>query len=118
MPTEISTSEYIQRRQKVLTALKDSMGVVYAGEGAPPLLGRWHPDFNFHYLTGLSHEAGAAVLFNPTSPDPTRRCVLFLRPLNPELERWDGYRDPISSALKSRTGFDAVMRSITLSATL
>ena len=43
--------------------------------------------------------------------DPRRRIVLFLRPLNPELERWDGYRQPIGPELKASTGFTTVMFS-------
>lgn len=94
----------------MLKALKGAAAVVFAGEGAPPLLGRWRPDMHFYYLTGLENEAGAAVLFDPTNESPDRRICLFLRPLNPELERWDGYREPIGSQLKQRTGFKAVFR--------
>jgi len=114
----VSTEEYAARRNAVLKELKGAVGVVYAGEGAPPLLGRWRPDFNFYYLTGLSTEAGGAVLFNPQAEDPKRRCVLFLRPLNPEVERWDGYRDTIGSGLRGATGFQTIMRSNTLPAAL
>ena len=114
----IATSEFIARREKVLKALKGSAGVVFAGEGAPPLLGRWRADASFLYLTGIDSEAGAAVLFNPSAEAPDRRCVLFLRPLNPELEQWDGYRERISSSLKQRTGFTTVIRSTSLPAAL
>lgn len=107
----IALSEYAQRRDRLLKALKGSVGVIFAGESAPPLLGKWRPDASFLYLTGLSGEAGAAVLFDPENEDPDRRCVLFLRPLNPELERWDGYREQISSTLKQSTGFKTIMRS-------
>jgi Xaa-Pro aminopeptidase len=108
----IPTTEYRARRDKVLKALdrEGAAAVVFSGEGAAPLLGRWRPDFNFLYLTGIDNEAGATILFDPTAEDPKRRCVLFLRPLNPELDRWDGFRDEISAALKQRHGFDTVMR--------
>jgi len=114
----IPLSEYIARRQRVLKELQGAVGVVFAGEGAPPLLGRWRPDFNFYYLTGLSNEAGAAVVFFPGADDPKRRCALFLRPLNAEMERWDGYRERIASPLKQRTGFETIMRSNALPAAL
>ena len=110
----ITPSEFAERRAKVLKELKGAAAVVFAGEGSPPLLGRWRPDANFLYLTGIETEAGAAVLFNPAADTEERRCILFLRPLNPELERWDGYREQISSTLKQKTGFKIVMRSITL----
>lgn len=103
--TGIELREFAARRQRVLKALGSAAAVVFAGEGAPPLLGKWKPDYNFYYLTGLADEAGAALLFDPENPDPDRRTVLFLRPLNPELERWDGYRESIASGLKERTGF-------------
>ena len=109
--TGIPLAEYVARRNAVLKGLKGAAGVVLAGEGAPPLLGRWRPDFNFFYLTGLSNEPGAAVLFDPTHENPDRRCVLILKPIDPETDRWDGYRDPIGAALRDRTGFKTVQRS-------
>jgi Xaa-Pro aminopeptidase len=114
----IPLSEYVARRQRVLKELKGAVGVVFAGEGAPPLLGKWRPDFNFYYLTGLSTEPGAAVLFNPDADDPKWRCVLFLRPLNAEMERWDGYREQIGSPLRQRMGFETIVRSNRLPAAL
>ena len=114
----IALSEYVARRAAVLKALKGAAAVVLAGEGSAPLLGRWRPDFNFYYLTGLSGEPGAAVLFDPTHENPDRRCVLLLRPLNPEADRWDGYREAIGSGLRGRTGFSAVFRSGSLPALL
>lgn len=114
----ISLAEYRRRRDAVFKALKGAAAVVFAGEGSPPLLGRWRPDFNFLYLTGIDGEAGAAVLFNPAAEDERRRCVLFLRPMDSELERWDGYRDPIGKALREKTGFETVVRSGGLPAAL
>ena len=40
--------------------------------------------------------------------------MLFLKPVNPELEVWDGYRDHISEELRNRYGFDTVMRTLSL----
>src|SRR5579864_2143601 len=85
----IPLSEYAARRDKVLKALKGAAAVVFAGEGGPPLLGRWRPDFHFLYLTGLESEPGAAIVFDPTATHRDRQIVLLLRPLNPEAERWD-----------------------------
>jgi Xaa-Pro aminopeptidase len=109
----IPTAEYRARRDKVLKSLarEGAAAVVFSGEGSAPLLGRWRPDLNFLYLTGIDNEAAAALLFDPSHEDPRRRCALFLRPLNPELDRWDGLRDEIGSALKNRHGFDHVMRT-------
>lgn len=114
MDTNIKVSEYQARRASVLKALKGSVGVVFAGEGGAPLVGKWRPDAFFYYLTGLSEERGAAVVFDPSSPDPTRRCVLYLKPLMPEIDAWDGYRAPLGEELKKATGFDRVMRTLAL----
>jgi Xaa-Pro aminopeptidase len=125
MPTKTSKnidsiplSEYQTRRRSVMKSLDGAAAIVFAGEGAPPLLGKWRADQHFVYLTGLENEAGAAVLFDPTNENPKRRIVLFLRPLNPELERWDGYREPISTALKEQTGFETILRANWIAASL
>lgn len=122
MPTDSQTaiplSEYHARRNKVLKSLDGAAAIVFAGEGAAPLLGKWRPDQHFVYLTGLDNESGAAVLFDPTNENPRRRIILFLRPHNPELDRWDGYRDTISQNLKRATGFETIMRTNHLPAML
>jgi len=110
----IQTSEYVARRESVLKALKGAAAVVFAGEHAGPEIGSWRPNVHFEYLTGIADEPGAAVLFNPGAEDPNKRCILFLKPLNPEMERWDGYRDEINSALRSRLGFAKVFRTTML----
>ncbi len=110
----ITTAEYRSRREKVLGALKGSVGLVLAGDGAPPLMGFWQASSHFEYLSGIKDEAGAAVLFDPWHADPKKRCILFLRPLNPELEAWDGYRETIGQALKDKTGFETVLRATAL----
>src|SRR3954471_5064047 len=104
----IPLSEYQSRRREVLKSLNGAAAIVFAGEGSPPLLGKWRADQHFVYLTGLDTEPGAAVLFDPTNENPKHRIILFLKPLNPEMERWDGYRDPINQSLKDRTGFETI----------
>lgn len=111
MDKAIKVSEYQARRKKISAQLKDAVGVVFAGAGAPPLRGEWFPDMNFRYLTGIVNEPGAVVLFDPKNPNPKRRTILFLQPVNPEMDVWDGYRDHISQELRDRYGFDTVMRT-------
>ena len=108
---EISVAEYATRRARVLEGLSGAVGVVFAGEGGPPLLGRWTANKHFIYLTGITNEPGAAVLFDPTAPDPSKRITLLLKSRDPEREHWDGYRDPINQALKEKTGFTNIGRS-------
>jgi Xaa-Pro aminopeptidase len=114
----VPLSEYIERRKRVLKALKKSTGIIFAGEGGSPLLGKWMPDRNFLYLTGIENEPGAAVLFDPTVEDEKRKIILFLRPLNIEVEKWDGYRQEIGPDLKEKTGFETVMRAGGIAGTL
>lgn len=114
MPDAIATSEYRKRRERLLKELGGAAGVVFAGDGAAPLSGRWQPDWSFYYFTGIREEAGAALLLDPRAEDPRRRCILFLRPLNPEAEQWDGLRDRIGQSLKKRWGLETVMRTTAL----
>ncbi len=112
--TSIKINEYQSRRKKVLTGLKGAVGLMFAGEGSPPLLGEWMPDMNFRYLTGIDTEPGAMIFFDPSNPDPKKRLVLLLKAVNPEIDVWDGYRDLISEKLRRETGFDSVMRTYAL----
>lgn len=114
MDSAIKISEYQARRKKVLSGLKGAVGLMFAGEGAPPLLGEWMPDMNFKYLTGIADEPGAMVFFDPSNPDAKKRIVLLLKPVNPEIDVWDGYRDLVSEKLRKETGFDTVMRNYAL----
>ncbi len=108
---DIAVTEYRDRRERLLRALKGSAAVVFAGEGSAPLVGRWQAHRHFLYLTGIDNEPGAAVLFDPSAEDPKRRIVLFLKPLNIEAEKWDGYRGEIGPELKEKTGFATIMRA-------
>jgi len=108
----VPIAEYADRRRRVLQALEGAAGLVLAGHETPvPSLGRWKTDRMFWYLTGLDHESGAAVLFDPSAEDEAKRITLFVRPRDPEIERWDGPREPIDSALKAKTGFPAIART-------
>lgn len=107
----IPLSEYAERRAKALSAIKGSIGVVFAGEADANLHHAWRPHPHFEYLTGITDEAGAALLLDPTNPVEARRSILFLRPLNPEIEKWDGFRDTISSKLRERYGVPTIMRT-------
>jgi len=107
----IPLPEFASRRQELFKSLDGAAGVVFAGDGAPPLIGKWRPEQNFIYLAGIDSEPGAAILFDPSADDPKQRIVLFLRPLNLEMERWDGYRQQIGPELKKKLGFDSVFRT-------
>lgn len=114
----IDLKEYHARRASVLKALDGAAAVVFSGELLAGAHGKFTPDPSFFYLTGIPHEPGAAVLFNPQSEDPRRRIVLFLKPIDPEMDRWERYRDMISEDMKSGAGFDSIMRTAQLPAML
>ncbi len=104
----IPLSEHAARRKKVLAAVRGGVGLVFAGEpaGEP-----WRPHAHFEYLTGIADEPGAVLMLDPGNPTASRRQVLFLAPLNPEREKWDGYRCEIGQELRERTGFAAIYRT-------
>ena len=104
----ITPSEFSKRRDTLLKSLGNSVAIVAAGEGAS---GNFKADANFVYLTGIENESGAIALFDGGHPQPERRVSLFLRPINSEAERWDGYRATINAELKKQTGFATVLRT-------
>lgn len=114
----IGNGEFAARRERVVRALDGAVGAVFAGEGAPPLLGKWRPDPHFAYLTGIDDEPGAVLVLDPKAEDPRRRVVLFLKAHDSELEVWDGYREQIGTGLKARYGLETIMRKRFLGRTL
>ncbi len=110
----VSNNEFAARRERVLRSLeKDgrAIGLVLAGDADHSLSSAWRPNPNFEYLTGITDEPGAILLLDSGHPAKARRVQLYLRPLNPELERWDGFREPVSAALKTRYGIETIMRT-------
>ncbi|MBU3728938.1 MAG: M24 family metallopeptidase, partial [Phycisphaerales bacterium] len=107
----IPPAEFASRREALLKQLKDSVGLVFAGDQDPSLHHEWRPHPHFEYLTGITDEPGAALLLDPTHPVAARRVQLFLRPLNPEVEKWDGLRDTIASPLRARYGIPSIFRT-------
>ncbi len=106
----IPQSEYRARRGRVHRGLKDAAGLVFAGDASDGDAS-WRPHPHFEYLTGVADEPGAILLLDSTHPVESRRDVLFLRPLDPEKEQWDGLRSHISASLRERTGFQTVYRT-------
>lgn len=107
----ISLGEFAERRQRVLKSLGNSVGLIVAGEHDAHLSGHYRPHPHFEYLTGIIDEPGAMLLLDPANPDKNKREVLLLKPLNPELEQWDGLRDTIGTSLRASTGFKTIFRT-------
>lgn len=106
----ISLDEFAGRRKKLGTALKKSVGIIFAGDGDPHGEAAFRPHPHFEYLTGVTDEPGAILVLDPGNPIQSRRELLFLRPRDPEEEKWDGYRLGIGKELRDCTGFKAVFR--------
>ena len=107
----ITHAEFRTRRDRILADLGQSAALVLAGEADPSLHYPWKPHAHFEYLTGIVDEPGAMLFLDPAHPVPSKRATLLLRPLNPEVEKWDGFRDELGGTLRARTGFDTVLRT-------
>ncbi|MEE8156002.1 MAG: Xaa-Pro peptidase family protein, partial [Phycisphaerales bacterium] len=112
MPIEsIPLNEYATRRTKLLTSLKRAAALVFAGSHTNPLTDEYRPHPHFEYLTGIVAEPNAVLLLDPTNAIEARRAMLFLAPLNPEVDKWDGYRLEINKALRDKIGFKTIFRT-------
>jgi Xaa-Pro aminopeptidase len=107
----IPAAEYAARRRKLASALDDAVGVVFAGTHDAHLPTPYRPHPHFEYLTGVTDEPDAVLVLHPGAPVPARREMLFLRALDPEVEKWDGYRLEIGKSLRDRVGLQAVFRA-------
>nr|MBC8421607.1 aminopeptidase P family protein [bacterium] len=111
----IPLKEYASRRAKITKQLKGATGIVFAGESEGERTSTWRPHPHFEYLTGITNEPEAMLLFDPTNPVAFKREILFLSARDPEVEQWDGIRLPLGSKLKKKTGFRTILRSRHLS---
>ncbi|MCE9619846.1 MAG: Xaa-Pro peptidase family protein [Planctomycetes bacterium] len=107
----IDRAEFARRRAALLESLRGSVGLVLAGEADPNLHHPYAAHAHFFYLTGIANEPGASLLLDPKNPNPARRIQLFLRPLNPEREKWDGFRPEIGGELRALAGIETLFRT-------
>lgn len=108
---QIAPAEYQDRRASLRDELDGAIGVVHAGDATRGLVPQYRPHSHFVYLTGISDEPGAILVLDPGNPVPEKREALFLAPLDRERERWDGYREEISSSLRTALGFKTILRT-------
>lgn len=95
------------RRERLLERIGEAVVVI----GAAPELYRsrdtevpYRPNTDLYYLTGVEEPEALAIL---TPFDPAHRFTLFVRPRDPERERWNGPRLGVERA-KEVHGADAV----------
>jgi len=106
-PPDLPPSTYRERRERVMKEL-GGCATALASQGDPVgVVQEYRQDGHFLWLTGVD-EPGAWIVLLPKGK--YSRHVLYLRPRDPEAERWTGPRDPISPALKEKYGVDEVRR--------
>jgi len=96
---------YQARRAKLMKSLGGGIAVLYA-RGEEDANG-YRQDGDFYYLTGLN-EPGAVLVLSPEERVDKER--LFLKPRNPDAERWTGIRPDIGDSLRRVTGIERISR--------
>jgi Xaa-Pro aminopeptidase len=99
---------YRDRRERVMREI-DGCATAISAQGRTGIgaVADFRQDDDFFWLTGMN-EPDAWLILQPKSK--TLRTLLYLRPRDPESERWTGPRDAISPALKAKLGVDEVRR--------
>jgi Xaa-Pro aminopeptidase len=106
-PPDLPATIYRARRERVMKELDGCVAVVAARGETNGVTEDFRQDADFFWLTGLN-EGEAWILLAPRAKYD--RTTLFLKPRDPEHERWTGPRDPLSPALLERYGVDKVGR--------
>ena len=106
-PADLAASDYRERRDRLMKALDGCIAVIGAQGEVSGITEDYRQDADFYWLTGIN-EPGAFLVFAPKAP--FNKVTLFLKPRDPEAERWTGPREPISPELKERYGVDRVRR--------
>lgn len=103
---------YRDRRQRLMQQMKTGVAVIYGAttvDRASTVAPIDRGGSDFAYLTGITDEAGAALILAPG--ERTYREFLFLPTVDPEHDRWEGTRLLLGREVRERTGFERVMRT-------
>jgi Xaa-Pro aminopeptidase len=106
-PPDLPVSVYQERRHRVMASIGDCVALISAQGVSQGITEDFRQDADFYWLTGIN-EPDAQLLLQPKSP--YRKVVLFLKPRDPEAERWTGPREAISPELLKTYGVDRVRR--------
>jgi Xaa-Pro aminopeptidase len=106
-PPDLGPAVYRARREKVIEALGGCVALVGSEGETSGVTEDYRQDADFLWLTGVN-ESEAWLLLTPKAKYD--RATLFLRPRDPEHERWTGPREPLSPAAKERYGVDRLLR--------
>ncbi len=91
-------AEYAQRRQRLMAKIGSGVAIFCS---APPAVNHadveynYRQDSDFYYLTGFA-EPDAIAVFVPNHEE--HKFILFVRPRNPAMEVWTGYRAGVEGA--------------------
>jgi Xaa-Pro aminopeptidase len=108
----IGVDVFKSRRAELMGSLDGGVAVLYGRGASGGVVKRgFIQESSFYYLTGIS-EPGAVLVLAPG--EQRYRETLYLEPRNPEVENWDGRREPLGDALNEATGFDRVARTTAL----
>lgn len=114
-PADLPVAVYRERRARVMKALDGCVGILAAQGEVSGITEDYRQDSDFLWLTGIN-EPHAYIVLAPKAP--YTKVTLFLKPRDPEAERWTGPRDPISPSLNEKYGVDRVRRGSPESALL
>jgi len=105
---EIGVDVFKARREVLMESLNGGVAVLFGSSGSEAIVrSGFVQDSNFFYLTGIS-EPGAALILAPG--EHRYKEILYLQPRNPEVEDWNGRREPLGDALEDATGFEEIAR--------
>jgi Xaa-Pro aminopeptidase len=106
---DVTTDVFKVRRNALMEMLDGRVAVLYGAtsHGGGVVEDLFIQESSFYYLTGIS-EPGAALILAPG--EKVYQEILYLQPRNPDVENWDGRRDPLGDALEKKTGFQEVRR--------
>jgi Xaa-Pro aminopeptidase len=91
-PAELPVAVYQQRRARLLAELGGCTAVISSQGEVNGITEDYRQDADFYWLTGIN-EPNAHLVLQPKSA--YRKVVLFLKPRDPEAERWTGPREPV-----------------------
>lgn len=110
---------YRERRARLMAQLKGGVALIYGAatiDRSSDVAGVNRQNSDFAYLTGIVDEPGAALILAPG--ERVHREFLFLPPINPEVDRWDGIRLSLTEELKRRVGIGKIYRTSSLGSQL
>ncbi len=106
-PADLPAAVYRERRERVMKSLDGCIGIIASQGEVSGITEDYRQDADFYWLTGIN-EPGAYLVFAPKAP--FNKVTLYLKPRDPEAERWTGPREAISPDLVERYGVDKVRR--------